>query len=191
MAKIVLPYQLDSGPRSVPDTPFSERLKWFVACLAGGLKRTIKPASLITLIAGGSLVAYLGLARDLGPGFIAALVTAIVLFVFILGAEEYFFKAHRAAWAYAPTWQKMQARADTLRVIAEPEGGFRSRYSNHQMIAARADFDRAVASGFTPNFSRERIPDVEYGDVEDLIAAFDDVVNRWQKAELKIGGSGV
>jgi hypothetical protein len=58
------------------------------------------------------------------------------------------------------------------------------------MIATRSDYDRAVEAGFAPDFPRERIPSLQYEEVESLIAALDEVVHRWQIAERENGARG-
>lgn len=186
MAHVVLDYG------SPPENPllkrsWRERTEWVVVAFVRGATAFGGKLALLGGLVGGSALTYVLFVADLEAAWIAAIALAALLVVLVVGSYQLWNQAYDLAWRFAPTWQQLQTRADTLRALvnehAERGSGFKRQYMAGHMTRTRRDYDRAVEAGYPPAFDRDRIGDADLDDARELVAAFDAVVIKWRSEE--------
>jgi hypothetical protein len=165
---------------------------WLGGVLVAGVRSMSALAGALTTLVGGSVLAVVLAAAGLEAPWIAVAALAAFLIIVVAGAYHLWSAPYDAAFRFAPTWEHLQTRADTLRVLAEEHSergeGFRRQYMAGHVAATRRDYDRAVAAGYPPDFDRARIGRLDLADVDELFTAFEDVVERWRAAERTAAG---
>lgn len=141
--------------------------------------------ALATTLVGGSALAYgifiahLSLAWALLIGFGA------LGLIYAVGAYRLWSEAYATAYRFMPTWEQLQARADTLQGVIHgtTPDTFKNQYLGGHMLALRKDYDRAAAAGHRPEFDRELIRTAELEDMAAIIGALEKAALAWKEAE--------
>ena len=189
------------GRQEPPPLTFRQRGGWVVQAFIDGVTSFVGKLALVTGFVGGSLLTYLIFVTDLHPAWVATVAVAVLLVVFVIGAEQLWEQTYMTLVSYAPTWERCRDQANNLKALAHEHRhdgtrvlpleevddqlriNFRRDYMNGWMSFVEAEYDRACAAGYRPDFDRDRIATAELDDVIELAAALDDVVVRWRAAE--------
>jgi hypothetical protein len=110
---------------------------------------------------------------------------AILLIVFVLGACELFGQAYSVAMRFAPTWERLQARADTLWATYNAENGstddaqFRARFAASHSVATQQDLDNASKAGYPlVGVGRDDVRRAGLSNMPKIAAAFEEAATR-------------
>lgn len=158
--------------------------------------------AVVSAAVGGSALTYLAVAVELSLPWALMIALAVLFITFAIGAMQSWAAAVQTARAYMPTWEHCQAQADTLKALTyefreDGSGGlvevdqldqqklinFRREYMLAHMAFVTADFDRACAAGYKPNFDRDTIGTANLPDVVEFAAEFERVAQRWRESE--------
>jgi hypothetical protein len=145
--------------------------------------------ALATTVIGGSALAYGLFVAHLSLPWILLIGVAAAALIYAVGAYDLWSEAYDVAYRFMPTWEQLQARADTLAGVAHgtmPQI-FKNQYLGGHMLALRQDYDRAAAAGHRPKFDRELIRMAELEDIPGIIAALDKAAQNWKEAEERKG----
>lgn len=157
--------------------------------------------ALISGFVGGCVLTYLTFVTDLNAAWVVAIALATLLVIFVIGADQIFGVWYQTAIAYAPTWERCRDQANNLtaltsefrhdgtRVLPLDEVplqrriDFRREYMAGWMSFVEAEYDRACAAGYVPDFDPDRIATAELEDALELSDVLRDVAKRWRAAE--------
>jgi hypothetical protein len=91
---------------------------------------------------------------------------------------------------FAPTWERLQARADTLWALYNAENGsaddaqFRASFAASHSVATQQDLDNASKVGYPLlGVGRNDIRRAGVSDLPKIAAAFEDAATRLRKVE--------
>jgi hypothetical protein len=196
---VILPHQTIYEQNPVPPRTWGERLGFGWLALVRGVATFGGKLAGISGFVGGSVLTYLVFVADLALPWAILAFAVTVLIVFVIGAYQLWSAADDAAWRFSPTWELCQVRADGLRALTEeyrydgmgqlldpndvPHGqqvAFRRQYLAGHMAATKADFDRAVAAGYAPDFDRDKLGSADLPDVVRLADALQEVATTWR-----------
>jgi hypothetical protein len=151
----------------------------------------------VSAFVGGSVLTYVLFVADLDAAWAAAVVLAVLLVVFLVGAYLEWHEAYGAAIRFWPTWEVPQDRADTLRALYEANYGnadatdwkrFVQQYIGSHREAAQRDFDTCETVGHRLAIERDDLRNPATPDAFTHIAdAFQDAADRWKAAEREEG----
>jgi hypothetical protein len=146
--------------------------------------------AVVTVLIGGSVVTYTLAAGELPLLSAIAVGIALVFVLFLLGACSLFRRAYAAAVRFAPSWERLQQRADTLWALYEAESGsenhaaFRARFAASHSVAAQQDLDNAAKAGYPLiGITRDEIRRATLSDLPTIAQAFDEAAGRFRKVE--------
>jgi hypothetical protein len=107
----------------VPRRTLRDHGRFIWAALAKGTELLGARLAVLTTLVGGSLLAYALIALDLSWPWDIVVGLVVLLTVFVLGACQLFSQAYSVAMRFAPTWERLQARADTRWAMYNAENG--------------------------------------------------------------------
>jgi hypothetical protein len=178
----------------VPKPTVRDHANFVWAALVKGTAAFGARVAVLTLLVGGSVLTYGIAVKDWPLPWAIVAVLATLLVVFVLGACELFGQAYSVAIRFAPSWERLQTRADTLWALHNASKGtdderFRAQFAASHSVAARQDFDDAAKAGH-PLIGVTR-DDIRHAGIENLpriAAAFDDAAERFKASDAKEAG---
>lgn len=183
---VVFPHNFGPEENEAPSHNARLRISYVETVFLKGLKLFGGKLAGVTGLVGGSVLTYLIFVAKAPLPWALLAVVAAVFVIYAGGAYRVWSEAYDAAYRFCPTWEQLQARADTLRGVvfghSEPER-FKNQYLGGHMLALRQDYDRAVFAGYAPDFERDLIRTAELSDMDKIIAALEDAAERWKQDE--------
>lgn len=188
MGLLVLPHRL-SGENPVPRPTARDHGAFVWASLVRGSRSFTGAVALITTVAGGSLVAYALVVRNLPLPWVATILLGGMFLTFAIGACSLYAEARAIAIRFRPSWEPLQQRADTLWAIynsddSDDAAAFRARFAASHSVAAQNDFDDAAKMGFPlVDVTRDDIRHAARAELPRIAAAFEDAATRLREFE--------
>ena len=156
MALVVLPRRLRSE-NPVPDWSAGDYVMFVLAAFQTGLVGGWKVVAAVTTLAGGSVAAHAVAIREFTLPWAVLALLVIFATVFAIGACTLYREVHAVAVRFAPSWEPLQERADTLWALYNSrEDGpnadtrFRARFAATHSVAARSTERTVLACQLLP-----------------------------------------
>jgi hypothetical protein len=115
LARIVLPHHGGPQENEVPPRTVGQRAGYVVAAFAKGVTASGGKLALVTTLVGGSALAYGIVVTHLPLPWALLIGLAAIALAYATGAYVLWSEAYDTAYRFMPTWEQLQARADTLR----------------------------------------------------------------------------
>ena len=164
----------------MPDWSAGDYVMFVLAAFQTGLVGGWKVVAAVTTLAGGSVAAHAVAIREFTLPWAVLALLVIFATVFAIGACTLYREVHAVAVRFAPSWEPLQERADTLWALYNSrEDGpnadtrFRARFAATHSVAAQQTLDEAAKAGYpVEGVTRDDIRHAGLSDLPTIAAAF-------------------